>query len=52
MLGLLPTLKILILSQNKIETLLFPTDISQKKGFNGCPVTIFSSSLIIRDLKF
>lgn len=36
MLGHLPLLKILILSQNKIDTLLYPTDINQKKGLNGC----------------
>ncbi|CAD8078760.1 unnamed protein product [Paramecium sonneborni] len=36
MLGFLPQLKILILASNKIETLLCPTDINQKKGLNGC----------------
>lgn len=36
MLGQLPNLKILILSQNKIESLLYPTDFNQKKGLNGC----------------
>ncbi|CAD8156657.1 unnamed protein product [Paramecium octaurelia] len=36
MLGFLPHLKILILTCNKIESLLYPTDINQKKGLNGC----------------
>eukprot|EP00828_Plagiopyla_frontata_P048425 TRINITY_DN9277_c0_g1_i1.p1 TRINITY_DN9277_c0_g1~~TRINITY_DN9277_c0_g1_i1.p1 ORF type:complete len:476 (+),score=76.82 TRINITY_DN9277_c0_g1_i1:2-1429(+) len=35
MLGDLPTLKILVLSQNKIETLLCPVDFETKKGLNG-----------------
>jgi Leucine-rich repeat (LRR) protein len=36
MLGHLPHLKILILSQNKIDSLYYATDIQQKKGLNGC----------------
>lgn len=35
MLGHLPTLKILILNTNKLESLMYPTDVKQKKGLNG-----------------
>jgi len=40
MAGDLPTLKILVLSQNKIETLLCPVDFETKKGLNGVQVSI------------
>ena len=36
MLGNLPTLKILILQANKIETLYYNNDIAIQKGLNGC----------------
>lgn len=36
MLGNLPTLKILILQANKIETLHFNSDLTVLKGLNGC----------------
>jgi Leucine-rich repeat (LRR) protein len=36
MLGNLPTLKILILQANKIETLHFNAELSILKGLNGC----------------
>jgi hypothetical protein len=32
----MPTLKILILQSNKIETLFYNNDISILKGLNGC----------------
>ena len=38
MLGFLPSLKILILNSNKIETLFCNSDINVKKGLNGCQV--------------
>jgi hypothetical protein len=38
MLGNLPTLKILILQANKIETLHYNSDIAVLKGLNGCQV--------------
>lgn len=38
MLGNLPTLKILILQANKIETLHFNSDMTVLKGLNGCQV--------------
>ena len=40
MLGNLPSLKILILQSNKIETLHYNTDIAILKGLNGCQVHI------------
>jgi len=40
MLGNLPTLKILILQANKIETLHCNSDIAILKGLNGCQVNI------------
>ena len=36
MIGLMPSLKILILNSNKIETILYSSDINVKKGLNGC----------------
>ena len=41
MLGNLPTLKILILQANKIETLYHNNDIAILKGLNGCQVPLF-----------
>lgn len=43
MLGNLPTLKILILQANKVETLYYNNDIAIMKGLNGCqvPFTLF-----------
>ncbi len=35
MIGDLPSLEILLLHQNKLSTLAYPTDISQIKGLNG-----------------
>jgi Leucine-rich repeat (LRR) protein len=32
----MPSLKILILNSNKIETILYSSDINIKKGLNGC----------------
>lgn len=50
MLGNLPSLKILILQANKIETLYFNNDIAVARGLNGCQVHSFlpriSKSLI------
>jgi Leucine-rich repeat (LRR) protein len=40
MIGNLPTLKILILQANKIETLYYNNDIAIVKGLNGCQVYI------------
>lgn len=40
MLGNLPTLKILILQANKIETLHFNSDMTVLKGLNGCQVLL------------
>jgi hypothetical protein len=40
MLGNLPTLKILILQANKVETLHYNSDMSVSKGLNGCQVTL------------
>jgi Leucine-rich repeat (LRR) protein len=40
MLGNLPTLKILILQANKIETLHFNSDLAALKGLNGCQVLL------------
>lgn len=40
MLGNLPTLKILILQANKIETLHFNSDMTVFKGLNGCQVLL------------
>lgn len=40
MLGNLPTLKILILQANKIETLHFNSDLAVLKGLNGCQVLL------------
>ncbi len=34
----MPSLKILILNSNKIESLFLGTDINQKRGLNGCQV--------------
>ena len=39
MFGNLPTLKILILQANKIETLHFNSDMTILKGLNGCQVS-------------
>jgi Leucine-rich repeat (LRR) protein len=36
MLGFLPNLKILILNSNKIDNLMFISDLSIRKGLNGC----------------
>jgi hypothetical protein len=36
MLSYLPYLKILILTQNKIDSLFLTTEFSNKKGLNGC----------------
>lgn len=41
MLGNLPTLKILILQANKIETLHYNSDMAVLKGLNGCQVLHF-----------
>jgi Leucine-rich repeat (LRR) protein len=43
MLGNLPTLKILILQANKVETLHYNSDASVSKGLNGCQVTLYLS---------
>ena len=40
MLGNLPTLKILILQANKVESLFYNNDIAIIKGLNGCQVHI------------
>jgi Leucine-rich repeat (LRR) protein len=40
MLSGLPTLKILILQANKIETLHFNSDMAVLKGLNGCQVPL------------
>ncbi len=43
MIGELSTLRILILNSNKLETLLYPTDLIIKKGLNGVMVIHYFS---------
>lgn len=49
MFGNLPTLKILILQANKIETLHFNSDMTILKGLNGCQVS-YNLFRILRSL--
>ena len=47
MIGELYSLRILILNSNKLETLLYPTDITIKKGLNGVSVSYYIAQFLI-----